>query len=99
MVTLTTIWLFYSLACTFWCGKFYVSGPRVHRPPMKWSAIADILRNTSVTNSVAQESEGSSPHSQQPATGPCPEPVESNPHHMIIIKTVRKHVSSERHVT
>jgi hypothetical protein len=32
------------------------------------------------SNSVAQEPEGSSPHSQQPATGPCPEPVESNPH-------------------
>jgi hypothetical protein len=30
--------------------------------------------------SVAQEPEGSSPHSQQPATGPCPETVESNPH-------------------
>jgi hypothetical protein len=30
---------------------------------------------------VAQEPEGSSPHSQQLATGPCPEPVESNPHH------------------
>jgi hypothetical protein len=29
---------------------------------------------------VVQEPEGSSPHSQQPATGPCPEPVESNPH-------------------
>jgi hypothetical protein len=26
-----------------------------------------------LTNSVAQEPEGSSPHSQQPATGPCPE--------------------------
>jgi hypothetical protein len=33
-----------------------------------------------LTNSVAQEPEGSSPHSQQPATGPYPEPVESNPH-------------------
>jgi hypothetical protein len=33
-----------------------------------------------LTNSVAQEPKGSSPHSQQPATGPCPEPVESNPH-------------------
>jgi hypothetical protein len=32
------------------------------------------------TNSVAQETEGSSSHSQQPATGPHPEPVESNPH-------------------
>jgi hypothetical protein len=29
---------------------------------------------------MAQEPEGSSPHSQQPATGPCPETVESNPH-------------------
>jgi hypothetical protein len=33
-----------------------------------------------ITNSVAQESEGSSPHSQQLATDPYPEPVESNPH-------------------
>jgi hypothetical protein len=32
------------------------------------------------TNSVAQEPEDSSPHAQQPATGSCPEPVESNPH-------------------
>jgi hypothetical protein len=32
------------------------------------------------TNSVAQEPEGSSPHTQQPATGPCPETVGSNPH-------------------
>jgi hypothetical protein len=28
---------------------------------------------------MAQEPEGSSPHSQQPATGLCPEPVESSP--------------------
>jgi hypothetical protein len=33
-----------------------------------------------MTNSVAQEPEGSSPQSQQPATSPYPEPVESNPH-------------------
>jgi hypothetical protein len=33
-----------------------------------------------LTTSVAKEPEGSSPHSQQPATGPCPEPVVSNPH-------------------
>jgi hypothetical protein len=33
-----------------------------------------------ITNSVAQEPEGPSPHSQQPATGPYPEPAESNPH-------------------
>jgi hypothetical protein len=30
-------------------------------------------------NSVAQEPEGSSPHSQQLATGPYPEPVETDP--------------------
>jgi hypothetical protein len=29
---------------------------------------------------MVQEPEGSSPHSQQPATGPYPEPVKSNPH-------------------
>jgi hypothetical protein len=29
---------------------------------------------------MAQEPEGSSPHSQQLATGPYPEPVEPNPH-------------------
>jgi hypothetical protein len=29
---------------------------------------------------VAQEPEGSSPHSPQPTTGPCPEPADSNPH-------------------
>jgi hypothetical protein len=29
---------------------------------------------------MAQEPEGSSPDSQQPATGPCLEPVGSNPH-------------------
>jgi hypothetical protein len=39
-----------------------------------------VLQKFLLTNSVAQEPEGSSPHSQQPATGPCPETVESNPH-------------------
>jgi hypothetical protein len=33
------------------------------------------LRSNKTTNSVEQEPEGSSSHSQQPATGPCPEPV------------------------
>jgi hypothetical protein len=33
----------------------------------------------SITNYMAQEHEGSSPHSQQLATGPYPEPVECNP--------------------
>jgi hypothetical protein len=32
-----------------------------------------------LTNPVAPEPEGSSPHSQQPANGPCPEPGESTP--------------------
>jgi hypothetical protein len=33
-----------------------------------------------LTNSVAPEPEGSSPHSQQPANDSYPEPVESTPH-------------------
>jgi hypothetical protein len=37
------------------------------------------LKINCITNSVAYEPEGSSPHSQQLATGPYPEPVESNP--------------------
>jgi hypothetical protein len=44
-------------------------------------AVEDLCEHGSErSNSVAQEPEGSSPHSQQLATGPCPEPVESNPH-------------------
>jgi hypothetical protein len=35
--------------------------------------------NIRITNSVVQETEGSSPHSQQLSTGPYPELVESNP--------------------
>jgi hypothetical protein len=35
---------------------------------------------TFITNSVAPEPEGSSPHSQQPANGPYPEPGEFTPH-------------------
>jgi hypothetical protein len=33
-----------------------------------------------LTNSVAPEPEGSSPYSQEPATGPYPEPTGSNLH-------------------
>jgi hypothetical protein len=33
-----------------------------------------------LTNSMAPEPEGSSPHSQQPASDPYPEPAESTPH-------------------
>jgi hypothetical protein len=40
------------------------------------------------TKPVAQEPEGSSPHSQQPATGPSPEPVESNPHPQANLPTI-----------
>jgi hypothetical protein len=39
-----------------------------------------------VANSVAQEPEGSSPPAQQPANGPCPETVESNPQFALSIK-------------
>jgi hypothetical protein len=46
---------------------------------MEWKGTEIIVRQN-VTNSVAQEPSGSSPHSHQPATGPYPEPVESNPH-------------------
>jgi hypothetical protein len=46
------------------------------------------IRIYHITNSVAPEPEGSSPHSQQPATGPYPEPGESTstPHPPILPK-------------
>jgi hypothetical protein len=52
------------------------------RKLQRYENICDTINRTLKlkTNSMAQEPEGSSPHSQQPATGPCPEPVESNPH-------------------
>jgi hypothetical protein len=37
-------------------------------------------RGSIVIYHMGEEPEGSSPHSQQPATGPSTEPVESNPH-------------------
>jgi hypothetical protein len=55
-----------------------------------------------LTNYVEQEPEGSSPHLQHPATGPYPEPVESNPHTPDNLPTIHsdpilpsKHWSSE----
>jgi hypothetical protein len=48
-------------------------------PSLIDSRVADSIVSVTITNSVAQEHEGSSPHSQQLATGPYPEPVESNP--------------------
>jgi hypothetical protein len=53
---------------------------------MPWGWLGDcrvfgkILKVFHITNSTAPEPEGSSPHSQQPANGPCPEPGESTPH-------------------
>jgi hypothetical protein len=43
-----------------------------------WNCISKLI--CTVTNYVAQEPEGSSPHSQQPATSPYSEPVKSGPH-------------------
>jgi hypothetical protein len=37
-------------------------------------------KSARITNSVAPEPEGSSPYSQEPATGPYPEPAGSNLH-------------------
>jgi hypothetical protein len=39
----------------------------------------ETLVNDYQTNSVARETEGSSPHSQQPSIGPYSEPIESTP--------------------
>jgi hypothetical protein len=41
-----------------------------------------------LTNSVAPEPEGSSPHSQQPASDPYPEPDESTPTPLPISKAL-----------
>jgi hypothetical protein len=56
------------------CGK------TMHVEMMDRGFTLYITENFKLTNSVVQEPEGSSPHSQQPATGPCPELVKSNPH-------------------
>jgi hypothetical protein len=49
MVTLTTGIVF--LLFTFGSGEFYERGPRVRRPPMRWSAIAESLKNNDRGNS------------------------------------------------
>jgi hypothetical protein len=46
--------------------------------PHLWLQLKLVL--ISITNSVAPESEGSSPYSQDPATGPYPEPTGSTLH-------------------
>jgi hypothetical protein len=52
MVTLTTGMTF--LLFTFGCGEFYEGGQTVRRPPMRWSAIVESLRNTAVGNGFAR---------------------------------------------
>jgi hypothetical protein len=42
-----------------------------------------------LTNSVAPDPEGSSPHSQQPANGPYSEPGESTPYPLAYLPKVR----------
>jgi hypothetical protein len=51
-----------------------------HSTNDQWSMIIQKLTRLPLTNSVAPEPEGSSPHSQQPANDPSPEPAESTPH-------------------
>jgi hypothetical protein len=51
MVTFTTGIMFALLACSFWRGEFYEGGPLVRQPPVKWSAIVEIFRNTAIEGS------------------------------------------------
>jgi hypothetical protein len=44
------------------------------------TSLKHYCKPNSLTHSVVLEPEGSSPHSQQPANGPYPEPGESTPH-------------------
>jgi hypothetical protein len=53
---------------------------RVTTQKLVASVTFSIEPNHVLTNSVAPEPEGSSPHSQQPANYPYPEPGESTPH-------------------
>jgi hypothetical protein len=50
MVTLTTgMMLFlFKIACSLGCGEFYEGVQRVRRQPVKWSEIAESLRNTDI---------------------------------------------------
>jgi hypothetical protein len=49
------------------------TSPHVEEKPRPLATVA-------ITNSLALEPEGSSPHSQKPASGPYPEPTGSNLH-------------------
>jgi hypothetical protein len=49
MTTLITVIMFLLFTCMqFWVWEFYKCGPRVCRPMIKWSAIAEDLRNTAL---------------------------------------------------
>jgi hypothetical protein len=48
-----------------------------HASSVYTSVAADVPTRT---NSVASETDGSSPHSREPANGPYPEPDDSTPH-------------------
>jgi hypothetical protein len=57
MGTLTISIMFSLLSCMhFWGGReFYEGGSSVRRPPMKWSDIAESLRNTSIQYAKVQK--------------------------------------------
>jgi hypothetical protein len=49
IVTLTAgIMFLLFFACTFGYGEVYEGGPRVRRPPVKWPAIAESVRYTTL---------------------------------------------------
>jgi hypothetical protein len=51
MVTLAIGITFLPFPCmNFLCREIYEGGPCVRRPPMKWSAMAENLRNTALSN-------------------------------------------------
>jgi hypothetical protein len=93
--TVTLLWgsneIWTSGCVRLWKGKFArgttgtltVTAGRARVVITGWARLklqtVDWLTNQ-LTNSVAPEPGGSSPHSQQPANGPYPEPAESTPH-------------------
>jgi hypothetical protein len=62
------------------CEDLRIREEQIHGENYTMKTFCHLCIPPNITNSVAQEREGSSPHSQQPATGPYPEPVESTPH-------------------
>jgi hypothetical protein len=82
--TLIMVWLPWLLIQTFQNPKTFQTQAFQIRDSKQYNIHSLLLqtrcKQNQLTNSVAQEPEGSSLHSQQPATGLCPEPVECNPH-------------------